>query len=608
MEGEFPEITWREVEGALEGIEYSWELGAIAPFHVDYDGIPELALINVGQLDRDERDSTLVVYKNYGSFEEPDWQQGNEIFPDLPVPDDFWWFNYFPQFCDWGGEVYQDLIVGQDNRYFWFEMDEDGDYVFVDDFEFTHINYRGLMGFQLADFNHDGVLDILAIYDVCIYWDNYIIINNGTAEEPEWAEPVAFRYNYSRAPTIYDINEDGYADIIGGMKYLLNNGSGDPNGMWEREIRWRTSLQPDAAFYDFEGDGQLELIQGFDYSIYGDHDSYWWRLGQYERTERGWEDAQFFGDDFFESGDGDDSYISYRRLCVEDPFGDGNPCLVNATEDGFAAYQDQDESEAFDWQPVDAGFEQVLDTSQNVYYQLPEFEDLDGDGDVDMLLLTWASVDRMDTAYAEAFEMERDGDDIVWLPNYDWTEGIAQVRFTMLQLADLDGDGDLDLVSTVNPANGVENEYRLYLNTGNRQLPEWSLTEDALPEDDLYYPQVVHTADVDGDGKPDILTRNTCFLNQTPWSTRDQVTAPLSFGLEVYPNPFNGSAALRYGVESPGRLALNVYSGMGQLVYSRDLGWLNPGIFNTTLPLTHLPSGMYVVQLGSREKRVVLMK
>jgi len=73
---------------------------------------------------------------------------------------------------------------------------------------------------------------------------------------------------------------------------------------------------------------------------------------------------------------------------------------------------------------------------------------------------------------------------------------------------------------------------------------------------------------------------------------------PLRFGLnQIYPNPFNGKAVIRYGLAKSGDVNLSVYDLSGRLVRTLQEGEAAPGRYSLTWNAAGLPSGVYVVKL-----------
>ena len=130
----------------------------------------------------------------------------------------------------------------------------------------------------------------------------------------------------------------------------------------------------------------------------------------------------------------------------------------------------------------------------DAYHYAPAFGDLDGDGDDDLLLGQW----RDQVAY-----YRNDGPGPGLLPRWTLIDSVAAVltrgRNTTPSLGDLDGDGDLDLL--VGEASGVLNYYR---NEGGPTAPEFQLVSDRFQEIDVGRRSVPALVDLDGDGDLDL--------------------------------------------------------------------------------------------------------
>lgn len=127
------------------------------------------------------------------------------------------------------------------------------------------------------------------------------------------------------------------------------------------------------------------------------------------------------------------------------------------------------------------------------YHYSPALGDLDGDGDLDMLLGTWK--DRL-----QYYRNEGTPKAGRWLPADTAMVRITRGSNTVPALGDLDGDGDLDLV--IGEASGAINYYR---NAGSRREPTFALVSDNWQGIDVGRRAAPQLVDVDRDGDLDLL-------------------------------------------------------------------------------------------------------
>ena len=119
--------------------------------------------------------------------------------------------------------------------------------------------------------------------------------------------------------------------------------------------------------------------------------------------------------------------------------------------------------------------------------------DLDNDGDIDVL-----SIGNVTAWY------KNDGNQN-FEPLQIATTGVVYARGQLICAADLDNDGDIDVISACQYQSGSSaktNEIEWYENDGNGSFAIREVTNGYL----LGYPYSVHAADLDNDGDMDVLT------------------------------------------------------------------------------------------------------
>lgn len=588
--GQFPDITWRLNEDFFGDIEFVFSIAGIVSADLNYDGSNEIILVpGYGGPER------YAVLENDGGFDDPDWHRADDLFPDV----EYRALYCIPNFCDYDGDDLLDLVFDVGDRLVRYEINENGDWdeagVYeLRDFEYSITSY-------MADLDGDGDYDILGTYDMPCEWTAAAYtLNLGTPDEPEWSEQVLMTYYSFLNPVPYDLNGDGFTDIVNGWSYRLHTGEEDA-AEWDRAVSWALDnwWWSHSLIDDFNNDGLCELVKPFSYGSYSDPD---FRMAQYRLTDAGWNDVLFFGDDY---EDWWPWYTDLRQIASVDMLGDGSRCIAtfftdSEPPDNIKLYQDNDNGQGYDWREVDGFFASLNENYPNC--RNLSFGDFDSDGDPDLVLLNETT---------EFFSYSIDNLEPTWELQPEWAEGLGDIDFKVVEFGDLDGDGDLDLLGVIEEG---RNEFRalLYENIGNRQSPRWRQVEDAFAEVGLENEPYVHLVDINGDDKLDIVGLNSSFLNQTTLTVTDIPATPETFGFSAYPNPFNSQVQLIFNVGSLPGMNIAVYDHTGRIMVQSANNSAVSGTYSFNINAQGWPTGIYLVRIETGNavysKKLVLIR
>lgn len=379
--------------------------------------------------------------------------------------------------CDNDGDL--DFVIADrgdfgDGQLFWIQRQDDDSFI-----KWTIEAGADFERVAVADLNDDGLVDIVAVGFGQSTVNRYL--NDGNLDFAR--APIAENISQASLVAADDIDGDGDVDVVfsgADGRILLNNG--------------------DATF---EPGPELVTLDGFGPS-----------------SARGLTIADLNGDDVLDvltfsglgSGglyflDGADSFSSTviervgidlgGDIVVADFDGDGDQDIVRQNigdNELTILYQDapmEFRREVLDYNWDDRGSSRMA------------VGDLDEDGDLDLFFPENGNVDG----------------DVSWYENVDGVLHRHQIHMQLRGargpiLADLDGDGDLDIVQPVADNIATEDEIIWFENRGEIGFVEWRVA------DSLQAPSAATVADLNGDGELDIVA-TARDDNDLLWYARD---------------------------------------------------------------------------------------
>jgi hypothetical protein len=321
----------------------------------------------------------------------------------------------------------------------------------------------------LGDLDGDGDLDVVSGGDGMMVnaWEN-----DGTPFDGTWTTTVGSPTDYVMAVAVGDLDGDGDLDIVSGeWDHTVDvwENDGTPfNGAWTgQKVGNETSVVYAVAVGDLDGDGDLDVVSGGD----GMMVNAWENDGT--PFDASWGPSNTVG-----------SHTSWvRSVAVGDLDGDGDLDVVSGgADDKVDVWQNDGSPFSGTWTNQEAG-SHAADWVMSV-----AVGDLDGDGDLDLASGGWDS---------KVNVWRNDGSPF----SGTWTKqevGSHAYLVRSVVAGDLDGDGDLDVVS-----GGSEGQVSAWQNDGSPFSDTW--TKEAVGT----HPnraRSVAPGDLDGDGDLDLVS------------------------------------------------------------------------------------------------------
>ncbi len=438
--------------------------------------------------------------------------------------------------------------------------------------------------YQFTDIDNDGDLDVF-IYDKDTTLNFYR--NEGSATVPQ------FRLNTTRYQNLNvrnwfnfgDLDGDGDKDLFCGgdsqrVRYFKNIGSvSNPNfslQLYGVKTNTNTYMNSEAAcvptLVDIDGDGDIDFLTG---SSIG-------QITYYQNTGSAANFVYTFTTDFFPEGHGiniqggaDDPRHGASSITFGDIDGDNDKDLYWGDLFGQSIYfiKNTGTAQNFQWNFID-----TTAPEPNPYYSggfnMPGVYDIDGDNKNDFFIGVLIGSQTINNFVYYKNQGPVNNPVLTKITdNFILSADIGSYSYPAF--ADVDNDGDKDIFI------GCDKSVGFYRNTGTATQPAFTLVTDSLPLNINNFNYAPAVADLDGDGKKDMVVGFYALAKLKFFKNTGTLSSPVFIFTPSQLDTMNlsqASAPCLADLDNDGDLDILVGNSSGKLTYYRNNG--TPTVFN----------------------------